>query len=39
MATRLLGGTNSDAGLHLKKTDQWSKGWGEAHSSYSEGAE
>ncbi|SOB58203.1 Putative Signal transduction histidine kinase (fragment) [Pseudodesulfovibrio profundus] len=31
MATRLLGGTNSDAGLHLKKTDQWSKGWGEAH--------
>ncbi|SOB57909.1 protein of unknown function [Pseudodesulfovibrio profundus] len=30
MATRLLGGTNSDAGLHLKKTDQWSKGWGEA---------
>jgi two-component system chemotaxis sensor kinase CheA len=33
MATRLLGGTNSDAGLHLKKTDQWSKGWGEAQGA------
>ncbi len=28
---RLYGGTNSDAGLYLKMTDQWSKGWGEAH--------